>query len=114
MSGWRDRAACIGITDLMYAEDGSGVAQAIRICKERCSVMMECRREGIHETQGVWGGLSQRARQSIRNNPRAMASLGAPPPIEHGTYAAAQAHWTWGVPLCVPCELAVRRERMSA
>ena len=49
-------AACVGHTDLMYADTNRQVAaRAIALC-DTCPIINQCRRDHTHEEHGVWYG----------------------------------------------------------
>lgn len=60
------RAACRGLNpEIFFVEEGAGgTNNAIRICKE-CPVRMECllHAAAAREIDGIWGGVSPRARR---------------------------------------------------
>ena len=65
--GWRDRAACVGMTGLDW--DGDLRFSLFAICMD-CPVKMECLVEALdHEERsdaGVWGGTGPEERRRIR------------------------------------------------
>ena len=65
--GWRDRAACVGMTDLDW--DGDLRFSLFAICMS-CPVKAECLVEALdHEERsdaGVWGGTGPEERRRIR------------------------------------------------
>lgn len=71
---WRARAACVGMTSTMFAEDEIGQARALAICAG-CGVRRECLDEAReieatgYNTMGVRGGLTpeQRGRPGRRS-----------------------------------------------
>lgn len=75
---WAQHAACIGKPpDWWYPTDGRRtpeVLQALAIC-DRCPVQDECLRHAIrtNETDGIWGGRSERQRRRIRSATRGAA-----------------------------------------
>jgi len=60
---WHARAACRGMTDVMFPVGDVGhppdIAAATAVC-DRCPVRRECETAGRSETHGVWGGRRQR------------------------------------------------------
>ena len=62
---WHQLAACHGMTDAFFPEDGGGGHVAETICTT-CLVQAECSQAGQNEEFGVWGGMSQRARPIAR------------------------------------------------
>ncbi len=73
LSDWRNAAACRdGDPELFFPVGESGLAtlqieEAKKICR-RCSVMETCLQWalGIGEDSGVWGGLSEDERRSMK------------------------------------------------
>lgn len=67
---WMSQAACRGQTETMYPHDGRN-RSALAIC-EGCPVRNECRAWALDhdETNGTWGGLSERQRRRILNDRR--------------------------------------------
>jgi WhiB family transcriptional regulator, redox-sensing transcriptional regulator len=71
---WRDRAACRrrGVDpEVFFPEKGGSARPAKRICRQ-CPVRADCLAYAIATRQqfGIWGGLSQRERQRLRERPR--------------------------------------------
>ena len=72
---WMLHAACRGRPDLFFAPDDSETrssrrrreAQAKAVCA-RCEVRGECLMEALESDErfGIWGGLTERERRSIR------------------------------------------------
>lgn len=63
---WKDYANCLGVNpDLFFPERGESAQPAKAICAG-CTVREECLEANFHEKKGVWGGLDQRQRQSLR------------------------------------------------
>ena len=64
---WADEAACRGVDkDLFFPAAGKNATEAKAICAE-CPVLEPCREWGIgNETYGIWGGLSERERRTLR------------------------------------------------
>jgi hypothetical protein len=59
-SPWRNRAACRGLTNIMFPESSGSrrpadYAPALAICAG-CPVAEPCRAAGTHERFGIWGG----------------------------------------------------------
>jgi hypothetical protein len=67
---WWERAACKGMTSLMYAEDQASLRLAVRLCAS-CAVREPCLADALasepvaYRVSGVRGGLTpqQRGRQ---------------------------------------------------
>lgn len=78
---WWDLAACRGMaTDLFFPGRGDyDVYEAKRVCAG-CPVRAECLEEALaqREVFGVWGGLSERERRSIRSARRRGLTPGRP------------------------------------
>jgi WhiB family transcriptional regulator, redox-sensing transcriptional regulator len=75
---WRDQALCQYVDpDLWHPPKGGSTVQAKRICRS-CPVRAECLEFALanNEPFGIWGGLSERERRSIRLG-RARAALAA-------------------------------------
>lgn len=69
---WKDMAACTTIDpDLFFPIKGGDNRAAKKICA-RCEVKIDCLSLGLYEREGVWGGLSQRERQTLRAKNRWM------------------------------------------
>lgn len=67
-SRWHESANCATVgVEPFYATDFNrkqdGLAKSF--C-HHCPVMMECRADGLNESDGVWGGLNQYQRRSLR------------------------------------------------
>lgn len=65
---WMRDAACRGMDpELFYPSRGESVAQARKVCSG-CPVRAECLTYAmnLHETHGMWGGMSERDRRRIR------------------------------------------------
>ena len=68
MAGWRDRAACRG-TDLtvFFPGRGESAEPARQVCAG-CPVRQPCLEFALRhgEVHGIWGGLTERDRRSLR------------------------------------------------
>lgn len=64
---WHERAACKGLTDLMYSERGESTREAKAVCAS-CPVRRQCRESALerNEQWGVWGGMSGKERRRAR------------------------------------------------
>lgn len=65
---WRDEAACRGQDPaIFFPERGGDVTMAVSFC-ERCPVRESCLAEAMQNREefGVWGGVSGRARRTLR------------------------------------------------
>lgn len=65
---WRSRAACRGLDPgLFFPEIGETAAEAKAICAQ-CPVARQCLDFALvnAETEGVWGGVTPRARRPLR------------------------------------------------
>jgi WhiB family redox-sensing transcriptional regulator len=65
---WREFALCAQTDpEAFFPEKGCSTRDGKKICA-KCEVMMECRAYAIlhDERFGIWGGLSERERRSIR------------------------------------------------
>lgn len=68
MGEWREHAACKGMDpDIFFPERGDDVTTAKATCAG-CQVRRECLdwALAVPEKDGIWGGLSPRARRGIR------------------------------------------------
>jgi len=69
--GWRDEALCAQTDpELFFPEQGESVAAAKRVCAG-CEVRAECLQYALdnRERFGVWGGLSERERRELGQQP---------------------------------------------
>ena len=65
---WRAEAACLGAdADLWFPGKGEPSLPAKRICAE-CPVVVECGEFWLAMPEGVWGGMSNRERRSVRRD----------------------------------------------
>ena len=65
---WRSRAACRGLTALMFPDVEHGIVDygpALALCAS-CPVVEPCRQAGSHERFGVWGASPPPARRHPR------------------------------------------------
>jgi WhiB family redox-sensing transcriptional regulator len=65
---WRDAALCAQTDpDAFFPEAGGSNRDAKRIC-QRCPVQVQCLEDALlrNERHGVWGGMSERQRQKMR------------------------------------------------
>lgn len=65
---WMERAACRGMNpELFHPHRGEDSSPAKRVCAE-CPVREECLDWAVvaKEKQGVWGGVTERHRRSMR------------------------------------------------
>lgn len=74
-AGWWSEAACRGLDPNVFhpsPDDVAGLRAAVAVC-ETCPVRDECLRYALEtgEEQGVWGGVSGRARKAMRRNTKA-------------------------------------------
>ena len=69
MNEWKDKAACKGLTDLMYPARGDhdGLMRALAIC-DSCTVRAECFEYvlDLGEPEGIWAGTTARQRRAMR------------------------------------------------
>jgi len=64
--GWREDAACRGqTTEDWFPHRGESSTVALAACRV-CPVVTPCLLAGLHETEGIWGGVSARQRRSFR------------------------------------------------
>ncbi|MFE9173282.1 WhiB family transcriptional regulator [Streptomyces kebangsaanensis] len=65
---WRDRALCAQTgADFFFPEPGSSVREAKRICG-MCEMRSACLEYALENDErfGVWGGLSEQERRTLR------------------------------------------------
>lgn len=65
---WRDEAACKGMDQsIFFPERGESTDEAKRVCMG-CPVKVDCAEYALTTKQeiGIWGGLSNRQRRSIK------------------------------------------------
>lgn len=71
---WHDLAACKGHPnlDLWFPERGSSTREAKAICFRECPVREACLEWAVEHnpTSGIWGGLSERERRTVRRQRR--------------------------------------------
>ena len=67
--GWRDAARCRDVedVDLFLPERKAGADEALALCVQ-CPVLLACRRHALElpERFGVWGGLTETERETLR------------------------------------------------
>ena len=111
---WRQQANCLDTpVDLFFPTlgDNGTAAAAKKICAA-CPVRAECLNANLHETVGIWGGMSEEERRKERRR-RAGFAEDAPPaqprkrirtaPMQPcGTRSAAIRHRLAGEPVCEP------------
>lgn len=89
---WHARAACRGMTDVMFpvgdVGKGRDTASATPLCA-RCPVRSECADYGANEPDGVWGGQYVGVRAS-RRGPRSSATAETIDAMNDGTWWTAQ------------------------
>ena len=89
---WHARAACHGMTEVMFPVGGPGkgrdTASATPLCA-RCPVRSECADYGANEPDGVWGGQYVGVRAS-RRGPRSSATAETIDAMNDGTWWTAQ------------------------
>jgi WhiB family redox-sensing transcriptional regulator len=77
---WMLEANCRGLNaSAFFPSDASGVESARRVCAE-CSVRTECLDYSLDNRldHGIWGGTSERQRQRILRDRRAVGSARQP------------------------------------
>jgi WhiB family redox-sensing transcriptional regulator len=98
---WMPQAACRGMNpDTFHPSRGESVRELKAICAE-CPVIDPCREYGISEKHGIWGGLSERERRTLR---RDVAK--GPREIRHGTQGGYDTHRKRGEDACDACKAA--------
>ncbi|HMC41570.1 MAG TPA: WhiB family transcriptional regulator [Acidimicrobiales bacterium] len=78
-TAWMARALCRGIDpEVFFPHDGVGVEKASRICSG-CSVRQPCLDYALANRidDGVWGGLSERARRRLLAGSPVVSGAGA-------------------------------------
>ena len=114
MSEWMWSAVCRQLDPELFFDPGM-VAEAVKVCREYCPVLAECRERAIRGNLefGVVGGMSAPGRRA------AASAAGVPLPVvepKHGTEAGAKRHRRAGERPCGPCrdaENAAHRERRA-
>lgn len=109
---WREAAACKGKDpDMWFPERGSTIARAIAIC-EACPVRVDCLQHALaaKEKFGIWGGLSEKERRTLRRRRATRESLPAVKP--HGTLS--RFHYGCRCPECRAAYDAVRAAREAS
>ncbi|MEV0114642.1 WhiB family transcriptional regulator [Streptomyces sp. NPDC050844] len=123
---WQDKAECHRPAyekdrDLWFSDGKRGdVEYAVSICNTACPVRNACRQDALNrgEEFGIWGGLTERERRSIRRKAardrteqRQQAPAPEPAktgrkPAECGTRSAYQRHVRKGEPIDDACRAA--------
>jgi hypothetical protein len=113
---WRQRAACRqseAPPDTWFPDQGDPATRdlALRICRD-CPVIRECGQFGFLEPWGIWGGMSQKRRSSLRGT-RAIDVAHEAMRGQHlqpcGTLAAYSRHYRNGEKPCDECRRANAR-----
>lgn len=104
---WRHYAACRGEDPEQFFPTGQTgpwelvIDNAKAVCR-RCPVREQCLTWALdnHMNEGVWGGFTEKERQSIRrgHTPRT--------PAQCGTRPGYKKHRREGTPVCEPCQTA--------
>jgi len=74
--------------DTFYPDSSVGVARARRICA-RCPVKEQCLEYALenHQSDGIWGGTSERQRAKLQRRRRALKDRQSPnlrsPPVDY-------------------------------
>ncbi|MEZ5321732.1 MAG: WhiB family transcriptional regulator [Microthrixaceae bacterium] len=66
--GWEKQANCLGIDpDFFFPERGESTREAKTVCKG-CEVRGDCLEYALRNSEkfGIWGGMSERERRTIR------------------------------------------------
>ena len=68
---WQARAACQDVEnpDIFFPVRGKSSRPARELC-ESCPVHEECRKYGLMEIYGIWGGTTEKERRAIRRTER--------------------------------------------
>jgi WhiB family transcriptional regulator, redox-sensing transcriptional regulator len=65
-SNWQARAACAGMdTGLFFPGRNENPAEAVAVCRQ-CPVRDSCLEEHLGEFRGIFGGMTERQRSSLR------------------------------------------------
>lgn len=117
---WRDDAACKGSpVTIWYPESTNSQGPAKRICGA-CPVQTQCLQHALDagEAYGVWGGLNERERRSLRRGDVKPARTAArrvrpPAPFIHGEPGTSgyQRHLREHTEPCAPCRAAAAEYR---
>lgn len=70
---WWQQANCLGVDpDLFFPVRGESAAEAKEVCRG-CTVRAECLEFALvnGEKRGIWGGLSERQRRTVRRERKA-------------------------------------------
>lgn len=98
---WVADAACRGMNpDVFFPARGEPTDGAKAICAD-CPVQTQCAAYGMGDRHGIWGGLSERERRTIRRTnplPRKVK------PINHGTVSGYSRHRVRGEEPCADCK----------
>jgi WhiB family redox-sensing transcriptional regulator len=73
---WRELGLCAQTDpEAFFPEKGASAREAKRICS-RCEVRLECLDDAIRSDErfGIWGGLSERERRTLRRRTGAATS----------------------------------------
>jgi hypothetical protein len=109
---WRWRAACAGKPfDLFFPGRNENPAAALAVCRT-CPVRQACLDEHLDEYRGVFGGLTERQRASLRgrNNRPAGAPTSTP---DCGTIGGYRRHRRRQEVACPPCLEAKRLQSIA-
>jgi len=100
---WVDDALCAQTDpEIFHPEKGGSTRQAKAVCAQ-CFVQAECLDYAMtnDERFGIWGGLSERERRTLKSTTAHEQRQKKPPP--HGTDARHKAHHRAGETPCRPC-----------
>jgi WhiB family redox-sensing transcriptional regulator len=89
MTNWLRNAACRDEDPELFFPDSDVADVAVRICRTRCSVRLECLTRALDngEQYGVWGGLTETQRRNVLRYriPPAEAITLSPAPVARNT-----------------------------
>jgi hypothetical protein len=117
-SGWRDRAACVGIGDpeIFFSDRGEHAGRVAKwVCNRTCPVREECLADALrHEVgldgrwrHGIWGGLNGNQRAALDPTRRPTADWvqidPARCPWPNQPARSVARHRRLGQELCPPC-----------
>lgn len=70
LNAWFDMSNCLGVDpDLFFPERGASTREAKEVCRA-CTVRLDCLEYALVNSEkfGIWGGLSERERRTLRRD----------------------------------------------